>query len=58
MATYAGKSFMTVFNAFYYSWSLAVASYIGSSPPLKERVKILISPLVWSLAVSQGFSMF
>jgi len=53
MSTYAGKSFMSVFNAFYYLWSSLVASYIGNNPLLKKRVKILTSPLVWSLAVSQ-----
>jgi streptogramin lyase len=48
-ATFAGGAFMEVFNAFYYSFSTGVASYIVQYPALQETVKLLLYPLIASL---------
>ncbi len=51
-STFAGTSFMAVFNQFYYSWSPAVASQIWQSEPLQAVGRVLISPLLGILHVS------
>jgi len=45
-STFAGSAFMKAFNAFYYSFSPAVASTMMQSPVLQEAVKLLLYPLV------------
>jgi len=45
-STFAGSAFMKAFNAFYYSFSPAVASTMIQSPILQEAVKLLLYPLV------------
>jgi hypothetical protein len=50
--TLAGKSFMLAFNAFYYSFSPQVASYISSVPTLRDLMKILLYPLIGILYIS------
>ncbi|MEM4316112.1 MAG: hypothetical protein QXT66_07185, partial [Nitrososphaerota archaeon] len=53
LKTFAGKTFMDVFNAFYYSWSPAVAEAEYSNPALRETVKYMIYPLIGSLQLSR-----
>jgi len=56
-ATFAGGAFMEGFNAFYYSFSTGVASYIVQYPALQETVKLMLYPLIASLRfVSAVFS--
>ena len=50
--TFAGRCFMTVFNAWYYSWSPAVASVIASHELLRNIMKILLYPLIGVLHLS------
>ena len=51
MSTSSGASFMTGFNAIYYSFSPAVADLERQSPIFKETVKIAITPLLSSLSL-------
>ncbi|GBC69651.1 hypothetical protein HRbin01_01353 [archaeon HR01] len=53
LQTFAGKTFMDVFNAFYYSWSPAVAEAEYSNPVLREAVKYSIYPLIGILQISK-----
>jgi hypothetical protein len=53
-ATFAGGAFMEVFNAFYYSFSTTVASYIVQYPVLQETVKSLLYPLVAGLRLTSA----
>jgi len=46
LKTYAGSSFMTVFNAWYYSFSPQVAATISTSNTLRSIMKILLIPLI------------
>jgi len=50
--TFAGGCFMTVFNAWYYSFSPAVASIIASHELLRNIMKILLYPLIGILHLS------
>jgi hypothetical protein len=52
LRTSAGESFMLVFNAFYYSFSPGVASFIASHNNIKTGMKILLYPLIGILHVS------
>lgn len=52
LKTFAGSSFMSVFNAWYYSFSPSVASYERQAPWLQSAVRSLIQPLLGILAVS------
>ncbi len=54
MRTYAGSRFMTVFNAFYYSWSPYVADLIRESEPIKFSARVVLAPLVGILSISEG----
>ncbi|MCS7129685.1 MAG: CFI-box-CTERM domain-containing protein [Candidatus Caldarchaeum sp.] len=54
LQTFAGKTFMEVFNAFYYSWSPAVAEAEYANPVLRTLVKYSIYPLLGVLHVSQA----
>jgi hypothetical protein len=46
LQTSAGRSFMLVFNAFYYSFSPGVASYITAHSSIRDGMKVLLYPLV------------
>ena len=51
MSTASGASFMTGFNQLYYSFSPYVADYERENPVFKESVKIMITPMMSSLAI-------
>ncbi|MDP3780447.1 MAG: CFI-box-CTERM domain-containing protein [Nitrosopumilaceae archaeon] len=53
LSTVSGTSFMTAFNAFYYSFSPTVADLERQNPIFKETVKIVITPLLTSLSLLQ-----
>ena len=53
LQTESGTAFMTVFNQFYYSFSPAIADYERENPAFKETVKIVLTPLLASLALLQ-----
>lgn len=50
--TFAGSSFMEVFNAFYYSFSPSVASTISGNEALRDSMRILLYPLIGILHAS------
>jgi peptide/nickel transport system substrate-binding protein len=52
LKTFAGSSFMNVFNAWYYSFSPAVADYERQNTWLQSIVKALIHPLLGILTIS------
>jgi hypothetical protein len=49
--TESGKSFMSSFNDFYYSFSPQIADYERENPVFKEAVKITLTPMISSLSV-------
>jgi len=49
--TSSGTSFMTAFNAFYYSFSPAVADLERQSPIFKETVRLAITPMLSTLSI-------
>ncbi len=51
MSTSSGASFMTGFNAIYYSFSPAVADLERQNPIFKEIVKVAITPLLSTLSL-------
>jgi len=51
LQTESGKSFMTGFNSFYYSFSPAIADLERQNPLFKEAVKLAITPLITSLSI-------
>ena len=51
MQTSSGKSFMTGFNQFYYSFSPYVADYERENPVFKEAVKVTLTPMLTSLTL-------
>ena len=51
MQTSYGKSFMTGFNQFYYSFSPYVADYERENPVFKEAVKVTLAPMLTSLTL-------
>ena len=53
LSTASGTSFMTAFNAFYYSFSPTVADLERQNPVFKELVKVTITPLLSSLSLLQ-----
>ena len=53
LTTTSGTSFMTAFNAFYYSYSPVVADLERQNPMFKEMVKVAITPLLSSLSLLQ-----
>ncbi len=58
-STFAGSSFMTVFNGFYYSFSPNVASVIADNSALRGIMKVVLYPLIGILQVSSAaFSVF
>ena len=58
MSTYAGSRFLTVFNAFYYSWSPAVAGWLRSNEVARLAVRAAIAPLIailWAASYLTSF---
>lgn len=51
LQTESGKSFMSSFNAFYYSFSPMIADYERENPLFKEMVKIAITPMLSTLSI-------
>ena len=51
LQTQSGSVFMTGFNQFYYSFSPAIADYERENIVFKEAVKIVITPMLTSLAI-------
>jgi len=51
LQTNSGKTFMTGFNEFYYTFSPTIADWERQNPVLKEAVKITITPLLTSLSL-------
>lgn len=51
LKTESGKSFMTSFNEFYYSFSPAIADFERENPIFKEGVRITLIPLLFSLSI-------
>jgi peptide/nickel transport system substrate-binding protein len=59
MDTMAGREFMTVFHAWYYSFSPNIASVIANNPMMQSVFKVLLYPLIGILHLSAGtYSMF
>jgi len=56
VVTFAGRQFMRVFNAFYYSLSPAVAGATVASPMLAFLVRMLIRPMITALCVASWIS--
>jgi len=52
LKTFAGESFMKVFNAWYYSFSPEVASFISKSFTLKLLTRAFIYPLIGILSLA------
>ena len=52
LSTFAGSEFMKAFNAWYYSFSPSVASFIANNPTVRGTMKILLYPLVGILHLS------
>ena len=52
LQTFAGSSFMSVFNGWYYSFSPSVADYERDAPWLQGTVRTLIYPLLGILSLS------
>jgi peptide/nickel transport system substrate-binding protein len=52
LQTAAGSSFMLAFNAFYYSFSPQVASYISSHDYVRAGMKVVLYPLIGILYVT------
>jgi PGF-pre-PGF domain-containing protein len=46
LKTFAGSKFMDVFNAWYYSFSPSIASFISSSETLRATVRGMLYPLI------------
>ena len=51
LKTESGKSFLTSFNQFYYTFSPTIADLEREYPIFKEMVKITIAPLLTSLSI-------
>jgi hypothetical protein len=59
LSTRAGSAFMVVFNAWYYSFSPTVASYIAANDPLRAPIRVILYPLLGVLGVSTfAYSLF
>jgi hypothetical protein len=52
--TFAGRSFMQAFNAFYYSFSPQVAAFISSNGGVRLAMKAILYPLIGILYLSAG----
>lgn len=51
LGTSSGSSFMTSFNAIYYSFSPTIADWERQNPMFKEVVKITITPMLSTLSI-------
>ena len=51
LQTQSGSIFMNSFNDFYYSFSPTVADYERANPIFQETVKVLITPMIYSLSI-------
>ena len=51
MSTASGASFMSGFNAAYYSFAPAVADMERESPAVREAVRLFVAPMLASLSV-------
>lgn len=51
LKTESGKSFMTSFNEFYYSFSPTIADYERENPAFKEGIKLALTPMLTSLSI-------
>ena len=59
LKTFAGSSFMAVFNTWYYSWSTPVAAFIAPDPTVKALMRVILEPLLYILQLSTAtFSLF
>jgi len=59
MQTLAGREFMAVFNAWYYSFSPSIATVIAGNPLIQAVFKILLYPLMGILHLSAAtYSVF
>jgi hypothetical protein len=59
MNTFAGSNFMTVFNAWYYSFSPAVARYESTRSTARVLAKTVLYPLIGILQISSStFNLF
>jgi hypothetical protein len=57
--TSAGSAFMSVFNAWYYSFSPTVAGFISTHDPVRAPIKVILYPLLGILSVSTlAYSIF
>jgi peptide/nickel transport system substrate-binding protein len=54
MNTFAGDNFMTAFNAWYYSFSPAVAKYESQTPAARSVAKVALYPLMGILRLSEN----
>jgi hypothetical protein len=52
LSTFAGRSFMSTFNAWYYSFSPFVAGFISEHPAAGEIMQTFLRPLVGVLRIS------
>ena len=57
LQTKYGSDFMNAFNIFYYSFSPQVADMERENPLFKESVKIVITPLLFSLSLMNNVNM-
>ena len=53
MNTFAGSNFMTAFNAWYYSFSPAVAQYELQTPAARSLARAVLYPLIGILGLSE-----
>lgn len=52
-STESGTQFMTAFNAWYYSFSPAVAIYIEQHPSTKPPMRVILTPLLGILSIAR-----
>jgi hypothetical protein len=56
LPTFAGSSFMSAFNSWYYAFSPSVAEYERQSPWARDAVRVAIQPLLTILAASASLN--
>ena len=54
-STWAGRTLVDAFNAFYYSWSPSVAHAVAPNSILRAVFRALLLPLVWTVHVTGAF---
>ena len=52
LSTVSGSKFYEVFDAFYYSWSPAIAAFVLEHPELRPPLRVALYPLIASLKVA------